>query len=140
MLFAVNDTLNTGQTAPELFSDLAKRYTLLPQGVNLDPGHAFLSAAFAMGIFSRSFGFFDALALTLPQDIALEFREAAQDIEKQLGERVVVILGERQVFLHEFYGDAFCNQLTDNVLQILKAASEPVDGVDPQSVALVQSR
>jgi len=48
-----------------------------------------------MGIFSCSFGFFDALTLTLPQDIPLEFRETTQDIEKQLGKRVVVILSER---------------------------------------------
>ena len=62
------------------------------------------------------------LALASSQDIAFEFREAAQNIEKQLGERVVVILGECQIFLHEFYGNAFRDQLTDDVLQILEAA------------------
>ena len=78
-----------------MLSDLAKRYPLVSQGAHLDPVHAFLPTAFAMGIFSCSFGFFDALTLTLPQDIPLEFRETTQDIEKQLGKRVVVILSER---------------------------------------------
>jgi len=41
-----------------------------------------------MGVFSYSIGCFDAFTLTLPQDVAFEYREAAHDIEKHLGERV----------------------------------------------------
>ncbi len=70
--------------------ELAKRYAVLSQGAHLNPVHAFLHATFAMFEFSCSLGFLDTLTLTLPQDIALEFREAAQDHENQLVERVVV--------------------------------------------------
>lgn len=51
----------------------------------------------------------------------------------------MVVPSERQVLFHEFYGTAFCDQLADDVLQILKAACKPVDRVDPQGVAFVQT-
>jgi hypothetical protein len=96
-------------------------------------------ATFAMGVFACGLGLFDTLTLTFSQDIPFEFRKAAQDIKKQFGERVMVVSGERQVFLHELNGNAFCDQLADDVLQFLEAAGKPVDGVDPQGVAFVQT-
>ena len=91
-----------------------------------------------MGIFACGLGLFNTFTLTFSKDISLEFRKAAQDIKKQFGERVVVVPRERQVFLNEFYGNAFCDQLADDVLQILEAAGKSVDGVGSQGVAFVQ--
>ena len=77
-----------------------------------------------MGIFAGGLGFLDTLTLAFSQDVALEFRKTAQDIKQQFGERVVVVPGECEIFLHEFYGNAFCDQLTDDVLQIFNRSFE----------------
>ena len=112
---------------------------MFTQRAYLGPVDTLFPATLAMGIFACGLGLLNTFTLTFSKDISLEFRKAAQDIKKQFGERVVVVPRERQVFLNEFYGNAFCDQLADDVLQILEAAGKSVDGVDPQGVAFVQA-
>jgi hypothetical protein len=62
----------------------------------------------------------DALALALPDQVALELGDGAQDRQDELGHRRI-LAGKRQVLLHELQAQTSFRLLLDDAAQVIVA-------------------
>lgn len=126
--------LHAGMAAADLQANGAGRQPQLPKFPDFSL-HCGLYGFAAAELLLLPFRDLDAFPLALADDGALEFREAAQQLELQgLQGRCLPVRRELEVFLQEAHGHALCAKFLEDLLEIAKVPGQTVDGMDYQLI------